>query len=58
VKEETPLEKLRSLTSELQQVFHGLGAVSAGATAGQGQAGVPDEGSSDDDVIDAEFTTS
>jgi molecular chaperone DnaK len=58
VKEETPLERLRSLTSELQQVFHGLGAVSAGATAGQGQTGVSDEGSSDDDVIDAEFTTS
>jgi hypothetical protein len=32
--------------------------VSAGATAGQGQTGVSDEGSSDDDVIDAEFTTS
>jgi molecular chaperone DnaK len=58
VKEETPLERLRSLTSELQQVFHGLRAVSAGATAGQGQTGVSDEGSSDDDVIDAEFTTS
>jgi molecular chaperone DnaK len=58
VKEETPLERLRSRTSGLQQVCHGLGAVSAGATAGQGQTGVSDEGSSDDDVIDAEFTTS
>jgi molecular chaperone DnaK len=60
IKEEAPTERLRSLSGELQQVYHGLGAVSAGAgreTAGQAQAG--QEGRpSGDDVIDAEFTTS
>ncbi|WP_214415308.1 molecular chaperone DnaK [Sphaerisporangium fuscum] len=64
VKEEAPVERLRDLSSELQQVFHGLGAVSAGPR--QEQAGEPagagaQQGRTtggEDDVIDAEFTTS
>lgn len=50
-----PLDQLRSLTSDLQQVYHGLAAAQPGAGS---QAG-PDDGSGqggDDDVIDAEFT--
>jgi molecular chaperone DnaK len=31
IKEEAPVDRLRSLTSELQQVLHSLGAVTAGA---------------------------
>jgi molecular chaperone DnaK len=58
VKEEAPLERVRSLTSELQSVYHGL---SAGGAAGSGdgggqQGGQQGGGADDDDVIDAEFT--
>jgi molecular chaperone DnaK len=62
VKEEAPLDRLRSLIGELQGVYHGLAAVGAGGagaaagpgpqTAGNGAPGQP----TDDDVIDAEFT--
>ncbi|WP_301176664.1 molecular chaperone DnaK [Actinomadura geliboluensis] len=55
VKEEAPLDRLRTLTSELQQILHGLGTTT-GADAGERPAGTKTEGS-DDDVIDAEFTT-
>jgi molecular chaperone DnaK len=59
VKEQAPLDRVRALTTELQQVFHGLGAaassVSAGRPRGYEQAG-PSAG--DDDVIDADFTVS
>jgi molecular chaperone DnaK len=69
LKEETPLDRLRSLASELQQVYHGLGvagpAGAAGGPAGgpagsdgSGGANRPGAGGSDDDVIDADFTTS
>ncbi|MEO3807933.1 molecular chaperone DnaK [Sphaerisporangium sp. B11E5] len=58
VKEEAPVERLRDLTSELQQIAHGLAAArpaqepapgrpEAGARAGRGD---------EEDVIDAEFT--
>jgi molecular chaperone DnaK len=52
LKQEAPLARLRELTGELQQVYHGLGA----ATGPQGgPSGTPqDDGG--DDVIDAEFT--
>jgi molecular chaperone DnaK len=52
VKEEAPLERVRSLTAELQQLYHGLGANRSGGQPGG------DTGSSgpDDDVIDADFT--
>ncbi|GAA4607316.1 molecular chaperone DnaK [Actinoplanes octamycinicus] len=60
IKDDAPLARLRSLTSELQQVYHGLGA---GAQPGSGPAADgssargDSSGRQDDDVIDAEFTT-
>jgi molecular chaperone DnaK len=64
-----PLDRLRSLTADLQQVFHGLRAGASGAS-GASRHGGPDAGehgagnssakesdASDYDVIDAEFTT-
>ncbi|ETK30507.1 molecular chaperone DnaK [Microbispora sp. ATCC PTA-5024] len=61
VKEEAPIDRLRALTAELQQVYHGLGVGAAqagqagpGGPAGPGAPGPPP---SDDDVIDAEFTS-
>ncbi|MGW5361364.1 molecular chaperone DnaK, partial [Actinopolymorpha pittospori] len=72
VKDDTaPLERLRSLTGELQQIFHSLGsAPSAAAAGGPGpgtggpgpggaEQGVPGQRgpTEDEDVIDAEFTT-
>ncbi len=63
LKAEAPLDRLRSLTSELQQVYHGLGAAAASPGGPAGPSGSPDGGAnrpggSDDDVIDADFTTS
>jgi molecular chaperone DnaK len=52
IKGNAPLDRLRALTSDLQQVYHGLAAgagAQPGAEAPSGQGG-------DDDVIDAEFT--
>jgi molecular chaperone DnaK len=60
-KDETPLDRLRSLTAELQQVYQSLGVGAAGGSASpSGDGGDRDRGnrsSQDDDVIDAEFTT-
>ena len=64
VKEEgAPLDRLRSLAADLQQVYQGLG-VAAQSTDQPGQPGRSNQGSSqaagsadDDDVIDAEFTS-
>jgi molecular chaperone DnaK len=62
VKEEAPLDRLRSLTAELQGVYQGLMMTSASAGSappGGGMGGNGDgqpSGQSDDDVIDAEFT--
>ena len=56
VKEQAPMDRLRSLSSELQQVFHGLG-VSRPSGNGGPQPSQP-EGADDDDVIDADFTVS
>jgi molecular chaperone DnaK len=53
VKEEAPLDRVRSLTSELQQIFHGLGATRGGETPPPRSAPADD-----DDVIDADFTVS
>jgi molecular chaperone DnaK len=54
IKGDAPLDRVRAMTSDLQQVYHGLAAQpDAGPQAG------PDDGSrpgGDDDVIDAEFT--
>jgi molecular chaperone DnaK len=59
VADQAPLDRVRELTDELQQVLAGLNAVSAGggdagASVGAGAAG-GGAGGSDDDVIDAEF---
>jgi molecular chaperone DnaK len=58
VKEAAPLDTVRPLIGELQQVFHSLGAASAGG--GGPDTGATDQpaSSSDDDVIDADFTVS
>jgi molecular chaperone DnaK len=58
VKEAAPLETVRPLIGELQQVFHSLGSVTAGG--GGPDVDVTDQpaSSSDDDVIDADFTVS
>ncbi|WP_033309565.1 molecular chaperone DnaK [Streptomyces iakyrus] len=63
VKEEAGVERVRPLTSELQQVLAGLAAHQAGATTGgpdqdttgDGATGGGPSGGGDDDVIDAEF---
>jgi molecular chaperone DnaK len=69
LQEQAPLERLRTLIADLQQVYQSLGAAaSAGAGQGgpgQGGPGQPGAGgqpadgqqASDEDVIDAEFTT-
>jgi molecular chaperone DnaK len=67
VKEEAPIDRIRSLTAELQQIYHGLTAAAAGAggPAGPGTPGGPggpgggpeQPPPGGEDVIDAEFTT-
>ena len=60
----TPLDRLRSLTAELQQVYQALASAGPGAQPGDpGPQPGPGSGGSgvasdDDDVIDAEFTPS
>ncbi|WP_327103074.1 molecular chaperone DnaK [Nonomuraea glycinis] len=60
IKEEAPIDRLRSLSGELQQVYHGLGAAGGRPET----PGVPPQAreesapGADDDVIDAEFSTS
>jgi molecular chaperone DnaK len=58
VADQAPMDRVRELTSELQQVLAGLNAVSqgAGASVGADVGGGPGDG--DDDVIDAEFDRS
>jgi molecular chaperone DnaK len=53
LREEPPQDRLRSLISELQGVYQGLTAVGQGSP-GAGTSGRAD----DDDVVDAEFTSS
>jgi molecular chaperone DnaK len=62
LKEEASVDRLRSLTAELQQIYHGLGSSAGGAPGGgaggpNGSPGPAPGGGADDDVIDAEFTT-
>ena len=55
VKEQAPIDRVRSLTAELQQVYHSLTA--APGAAGEAAPGEPAAASGDDDdVIDADFT--
>jgi molecular chaperone DnaK len=62
LKEDTPLDRIRSLTAELRQVYQELlsaGSPPPGGQAGPAPGGGGDGGSGgDDDVIDAEFTPS
>jgi molecular chaperone DnaK len=63
VADQAPLDRVRELTGELQQVLAGLRAVSAGVGAGVGggAGGGPGGGATSDagdDVIDAEFDRS
>jgi molecular chaperone DnaK len=52
VKEEAPLDRVQSLTSELHQLLQGLQpAPNNGRPSGNGQA----SSSADEDVVDAEF---
>jgi molecular chaperone DnaK len=57
VSEREPLDRVRSLTSELQQIYQALGSApppGSGSPSGE-QSGA---GAADDDVIDADFTVS
>jgi molecular chaperone DnaK len=61
LKEQAPLDRLRSLTGELAQVAQGLSVAAASGAGAQGNgAGQPPEGTgrpgADDDVIDADFS--
>ncbi|HEV7887232.1 MAG TPA: molecular chaperone DnaK [Acidimicrobiales bacterium] len=63
VKEQAPLDRTRSLTAELQQVYHSLQSTRpAGDGNGNGAAPGSDGGgrasADDDDVIDADFSVS
>jgi molecular chaperone DnaK len=60
IKDEAPLDRLRSLTAELQQIYQSLGVGGGSAGSGSSQSepgGQGSQSSEDDDVIDAEFTT-
>ena len=50
---DTPLDRIRTLTAELQQVYQSLAAAGQGPPPGQEAPPLPSE----DDVIDADFTT-
>ena len=54
LKDDAPLDRLRELTAELQQIYQSLGAAASAPPQDQ-QPGAP-QGGDDDDVIDAEFT--
>jgi molecular chaperone DnaK len=63
VRDQAPLDRVRELTGELQQVFHslqtaagGAGGGPAGPQQGGAQPGGSKPGGGDDDVIDADFT--
>ena len=60
--ESTPIDRLRQLTSDLQQISHSLasaaygGQASAAGAGAAGGGGTSRGGGADDDVIDAEYT--
>jgi molecular chaperone DnaK len=58
--ESTTIDRLRQLTSDLQQVSHSLAGAAysqaSGAAAGAGGGGTSGGSGGDDDVIDAEYT--
>jgi molecular chaperone DnaK len=57
IKEDAPMDRVQSLTSELQQVLYGLQPAPAGGGNGEQQPSGNGQGSpvGDDDVVDAEF---
>jgi molecular chaperone DnaK len=55
IKEEAPIDRIRALTSDLQQMLQSLSAAAA-STAGAGGAGAPSAGGAGD-VIDADYTS-
>ncbi|MFD4194244.1 molecular chaperone DnaK [Amycolatopsis thermoflava] len=58
VKDDTVgIERLRELTSELQQLFYGLDTAAGGTAGGPAGGGARRDGGGGDDVIDAEFTS-
>jgi molecular chaperone DnaK len=64
IADQAPLDRLRSLTGELQQVYQSLAAAAGSGGPGPGPSGAgpsgqgsPGQAPGDDDVIDAEFTT-
>ena len=64
IADQAPLDRLRSLTGELQQVYQSLAAAAGPGAPGPGPSGTgpsgpgsPGQAPGDDDVIDAEFTT-
>jgi molecular chaperone DnaK len=57
LEERAPLDRLRSLTSELQQVYHALAVPRADGDGDGGGPATP-SAADDDDVIDADFTVS
>jgi molecular chaperone DnaK len=61
IEQEAPLDRVRELTTELQQIYHGLGAARPagdGTAADGGGAAGDAAGTDDEDVIDADFTVS
>ncbi|MBI4468438.1 MAG: molecular chaperone DnaK [Acidobacteria bacterium] len=64
IKEEASADRLRQLSSDLQQISHGIAAAAYGQATGGGPGGPGGSGPSDgaasgqDDVIDAEFKPS
>jgi molecular chaperone DnaK len=57
VKEEAPLDRIRSLSSDLEQMLHSLGAAAQQAYQQAGQApGGRERAQAGEDVVDAEFT--
>ena len=52
IKEEAPVDRVRSLTADLQQMLHGLAATGT-SSPGYGPAGAAQ---GNDDVIDADYT--
>ncbi|MFD4254849.1 molecular chaperone DnaK [Amycolatopsis thermoflava] len=51
------VERLRELTSELQQLFYGLDTAAGGTAGNQAGGSARRDGGGGDDVIDAEFTS-
>jgi molecular chaperone DnaK len=55
VEQEAPLDRVRPLSADLQQIIHSLpGAASAAAASDTGDGGGPQAG--DEEVVDADFT--